>query len=104
MACAWFPPRIHGPEPTLILAPGVSFWRGAKYPRETGPSARGAGGSPGRVHRTLSEWLNAILQAAFALEEVAEPKADDQTARRVPAVADTRVVAYFLHFRCRKPA
>ena len=54
-------------------------------------------------HRTLAEWLNAIKQAGFALEEVAEPKADEETARRIPAVADTRVVAYFLHVRCRKP-
>jgi SAM-dependent methyltransferase len=54
-------------------------------------------------HRTLADWLNAIIQAGFVLERVAEPKADDETARRVPAVEDTRVVAYFLHVRCRKP-
>jgi len=54
-------------------------------------------------HRTLADWLNAIIQAGFILEGVAEPKADDETARRVPAVQDTRVVAYFLHVRCRKP-
>src|SRR5207253_849910 len=54
-------------------------------------------------HRPLSEWLNAIIQAGFVLEEVAEPKADEETARRVPAVAETRLVAYFLHLRCRKP-
>jgi len=54
-------------------------------------------------HRTLAEWLNAIIQAGFILERVAEPKADHDTARRVPAVADTRVVAYSLHVRCRKP-
>ena len=54
-------------------------------------------------HRTLADWLNAIIQAGFVLEHVAEPRADDETARRVPAVEDTRVVAYFLHARCRKP-
>jgi ubiquinone/menaquinone biosynthesis C-methylase UbiE len=53
-------------------------------------------------HRTLAEWLNAVIQAGFVLEQVAEPRADDDTARRVPAVEDTRVVAYFLHVRCRK--
>ena len=42
------------------------------------------------------------MQAGFVLEQVAEPRADDDTARRVPAVEDTRVVAYFLHVRCRK--
>jgi len=53
-------------------------------------------------HRTLAEWLNGVTQAGFVLERVAEPRADDDTARRVPAVEDTRVVANFLHVRCRK--
>lgn len=53
-------------------------------------------------HRTLAEWLNAVIRAGFVLERVAEPKADHDTARRVPAVQDTRVVAYFLHVLCRK--
>jgi ubiquinone/menaquinone biosynthesis C-methylase UbiE len=53
-------------------------------------------------HRTLAEWFNAMTQAGFALEQVMEPRADEETARRVPAVEDTRVVAYFLHIRCRK--
>jgi ubiquinone/menaquinone biosynthesis C-methylase UbiE len=54
-------------------------------------------------HRTLAEWLNAVMQAGFVLERIVEPSADEDTARRVPAVEDTRVVAYFLHVRCRKP-
>ena len=53
-------------------------------------------------HRTLADWLNAVNDAGFALERVAEPKASDETAKRVPTVEDTRVVAYFLHIRCRK--
>ena len=53
-------------------------------------------------HYTLAEWLNALVSIGFVLEEVAEPHADDGTARRVPEVEDTRVVAYFLHMRCRK--
>ena len=55
-----------------------------------------------RFHRTISEWFNAILDAGFAIERVAEPRADEETAERIPAVADTRVVSYFLHIRCRK--
>jgi ubiquinone/menaquinone biosynthesis C-methylase UbiE len=55
-----------------------------------------------RFHRTLSEWLNAIVDAGFTVERIAEPQADEETARRVPRVADTRNVAYFLHVRCRK--
>jgi hypothetical protein len=56
-----------------------------------------------RFHRTLAEWLNAIVDAGFAVERVAEPRADEETATRVPAVADTRIVPYFLQVRCRKP-
>ena len=55
-----------------------------------------------RFHRTLAEWLNSVIDTGFTLERVEEPHADEETARRVPAVADTRVVAYFLHIRCRK--
>jgi ubiquinone/menaquinone biosynthesis C-methylase UbiE len=70
------------------------------------PESAKAGLDPFEVpvfHRTLSDWVNAILQTGFALEEVCEPSADRETAARVPAVADTRVVAYFLHIRCRRP-
>ena len=54
-------------------------------------------------HRTLAEWLKGVIRAGFVLEDVAEPRADEDTAVRVPAVQDTRVVAYFFHVRCRKP-
>jgi len=56
-----------------------------------------------RFHRTVSEWLNAVIKCGFSIEQVAEPRADEETAKRVPAVADTRLAAYFLHARCRKP-
>jgi len=56
-----------------------------------------------RFHRTLSEWLNAAIESGFSIEQVAEPRADEETAKRIPAVADTRIAAYFLHVRCRKP-
>ncbi|MHC4137408.1 MAG: class I SAM-dependent methyltransferase [Planctomycetota bacterium] len=56
-----------------------------------------------RLPRTLSGWLNLLLDAGFAIERVGEPRADAATAARRPEVADTRIVAYFLHVRCRKP-
>ena len=31
-------------------------------------------------HRTLAEWLNAVVNAGFAIEEVSEPRADYATA------------------------
>jgi hypothetical protein len=56
-----------------------------------------------RVHRTVSAWLNAVVDAGFTIDRLAEPHADDETAQRVPHVADTRIAAYYLHVRCRKP-
>jgi SAM-dependent methyltransferase len=55
-----------------------------------------------RFHRPLSVWLNAVVDAGFQIERVAEPCVDRETAARFPVVADTRVVAYFLHVRGRK--
>jgi hypothetical protein len=46
--------------------------------------------------------LNAVMDAGFTVERIAEPHADDETARRVPRIADTRIVAYYLHVRFRK--
>ncbi len=55
-----------------------------------------------QFHRTLSDWMNMIVDAGFRIERTAEPFADEETVARCPAVRDTRVVAYFLHVRCRK--
>ena len=57
-----------------------------------------------RFHHTLSQWLNAVLHAGFALEEAREPFAGDEVVRQCPSVQDAQVMAYFLHLRCRKPA
>lgn len=56
-----------------------------------------------RFHRTLSTWLNLVIDSAFTMERTAEPCADEATAAAVPAVADTRVAPIFLHVRARKP-
>ena len=56
-----------------------------------------------RFDRTLSWWLNTLLDAGFALERFLEPTADEETLRKCPHLADTKIVAYFLHVRCRKP-
>ena len=57
-----------------------------------------------RFQRTLSDWLNLLLKTGFALERFEEPCADEETANACPDVADTRIVAFFLMVRCRKPA
>lgn len=56
-----------------------------------------------RFTRTLSTWLNLLVDTGFVLERFDEPRADDQTLRRYPQLADTREIAYFLIVRCRKP-
>jgi ubiquinone/menaquinone biosynthesis C-methylase UbiE len=56
-----------------------------------------------RFHRTLSSWLNLLCDAGFTPEHFDEPYADEATAKRYPVIADTRVAAYFLIVRCRKP-
>ncbi|MGF1582329.1 MAG: class I SAM-dependent methyltransferase [Gemmataceae bacterium] len=57
-----------------------------------------------RFRRTVSEWLNLLIQTGFVLEEVREPRADDETVKKCPDLQDTQVAAYFLHIRARKPA
>ena len=53
-------------------------------------------------HWTLTQWITAIIHAGFVIEQINEPFADDATIKKVPALQDTQVVAYFLHIRCRK--
>ena len=56
-----------------------------------------------RFNRTLSEWLNAVVDAGFEIERTAEPRPTRDALERWPAVRDATVVAYFLHLRARKP-
>lgn len=55
-----------------------------------------------RFTRTLSSWLNLIMNTGFTLEAFAEPHADEDLAAEEPKVADTRIIAYFLIIRARK--
>jgi SAM-dependent methyltransferase len=55
-----------------------------------------------RFNRTLSEWLNLIIDAGLRIERLAEPCVSEQLANEQPYLQDTRVAPYFLHVRCRK--
>lgn len=57
-----------------------------------------------RFTRTISHWLNLLVDTGFRLERVAEPRPSDETVRACPKLQDAQVVAYFLHIRVRKPA
>ncbi|MCU0522325.1 MAG: methyltransferase domain-containing protein [Anaerolineae bacterium] len=53
--------------------------------------------------RTLSQWLNLLIESGFVLERVEEPRPSDEVVRACPDLQDAQVVAYFLHVRARKP-
>jgi hypothetical protein len=55
-----------------------------------------------RFTRTISQWLNLLLDTGFALDRIAEPRTDT-TVQVCPDLQDAQVVAYFLHIRARKP-
>jgi len=56
-----------------------------------------------RFNRTVSEWLNPLIETGFRIEHVEEPCPSDETVRQCPKVQDAQVMPYFLHFRVRKP-
>ncbi|MBX7222167.1 MAG: class I SAM-dependent methyltransferase [Blastocatellia bacterium] len=56
-----------------------------------------------RFTRTLSAWLNLLLETGFQLERVNEPRPSDETVQEYPYLQDAQVVSYFLHLRVRKP-
>lgn len=55
-----------------------------------------------RFTRTLSQWLNLLIQTGFALEKIEEPRPTPEQVRQYPGLQDAQVVAYFLHVRGRK--
>jgi ubiquinone/menaquinone biosynthesis C-methylase UbiE len=56
-----------------------------------------------RFTRTISQWLNLLLEQGFQLERIEEPWPSDETVQACPEVQDAQIVAYFLHIRARKP-
>lgn len=56
-----------------------------------------------RFHRTLSFWMNAIIQAGFCIEQVNEPFPSEEQIKEKPSLQSASIVSYFLHIRCRKP-
>ncbi|PZM81640.1 MAG: SAM-dependent methyltransferase [Candidatus Melainabacteria bacterium] len=54
-------------------------------------------------YKTLSGWLNMLLDIGFVLERFLEPCPDAQTLEKYPALKGAAKVALFLHIRCRKP-
>ena len=55
-----------------------------------------------RFRRTLSYWLNLLLETGFQLERIEEPRPSEETVAACPDLQDAQVVSYFLHIRARK--
>lgn len=53
--------------------------------------------------RTLSQWINGLVQTGFVIEAIHEPMPCNEVVSRFPSLQDAQVVPYFLHIRCRKP-
>jgi len=56
-----------------------------------------------RFTRTVSSWMNLLIDAGFTIERLHEPRPSDEVVRACPSLQDAQVVAYFLHVRVRKP-
>ncbi len=56
-----------------------------------------------RFTRTVSQWLNLLIETGFVLERIEEPRPSDETVRACSEMQDAQVVAYFLHIRARRP-
>lgn len=64
-----------------------------------------AGLRPFRIpifYRTLSRWMNGVVNAGFRIEQLAEPTASDEVIAKRPDMAKTREMAFFLIVRARK--
>jgi hypothetical protein len=53
-------------------------------------------------HRTLSEWMNTLIEIGFTIKQIQEPYANDEQLAKAPNLYDTRITAYFLHILVEK--
>jgi SAM-dependent methyltransferase len=56
-----------------------------------------------RFTRTISDWVNLVIDAGFVLERLGEPKPESEEARNDPYVRDMSMMPYTLVIRGRKP-
>jgi ubiquinone/menaquinone biosynthesis C-methylase UbiE len=59
-----------------------------------------------RFHRTLSTWVNTLVDHGFAIQRMTEPVASDEQIASCQKhdIGDTRIAPYFLHILCTKRA
>ena len=56
-----------------------------------------------RFHRTPSWWLNTLIATGFVIEQIAEPRPDDEAVARWPTLRDEQIMPLYLHVRARRP-
>jgi SAM-dependent methyltransferase len=56
-----------------------------------------------RFHRTMSGWVELIVEAGLVISRFGEPRVSVEVARVEPALEDTLVAPIFLHIRAVKP-
>lgn len=57
-----------------------------------------------RFTRTISQWLNMLIETGFTLARIEEPRPSNQIVEECPGLQDAQVVSYFLHIRVCKPS
>jgi SAM-dependent methyltransferase len=76
----------------------VDEWFFGGAPREVRQTAR-----PFRIprfFRTLSDYFNTLVGSGFRVDKLAEPHASELAVAKCKNIADTRIIPYFLIFRC----
>lgn len=53
-------------------------------------------------HRTLSEWMNTLINTGFTIKQIQEPYVNDEQLAKFRNLYDTRITAYFLHILVEK--
>lgn len=53
-------------------------------------------------HKTLSSWINSVIESGFSIEKIHEPYPDNTVLIEKPSMQGAQVVSYFLQIRCRK--
>lgn len=57
-----------------------------------------------RFHRTLSGWVQLIVETGLVIERFGEPRVSMEAAKAEPVLEDTLVAPLFLHIQALKPA
>jgi len=79
----------------------IEQWLFSTVPREIKQQT-----PPFKIHlftRTVSQWVNLLMETGLGIERVEEPRPSDAVMRACPAIQDAQVIAYFLHLRVWQP-